>query len=205
MIKIYIARHGQNRDNAEGILNGHRDEPLTEIGINQAKELAEHIFVEGLTFKHVFSSPLIRAYSTAEVITDKLGLGKPVVLDALIERDFGIMTGKLISDIETLCAPNIIKTETITYFLSPKDAETFPEMLIRGQSVIDLLEIMPLEGNVLLVCHGDIGKMIYASFYGLPWKDVLINFHFGNSELLLLDHQSDPDKRHVLKLHQHNH
>ena len=32
MLKIYIARHGQNEDNANGILNGHRDLPLTDIG-----------------------------------------------------------------------------------------------------------------------------------------------------------------------------
>ncbi|MBP7769257.1 histidine phosphatase family protein, partial [Candidatus Saccharibacteria bacterium] len=39
-MSIYIARHGQNKDNAEGILNGHRDRPLTELGRRQAMELA---------------------------------------------------------------------------------------------------------------------------------------------------------------------
>ncbi len=33
MLKIYLARHGQNEDNANGILNGHRDLPLTDIGL----------------------------------------------------------------------------------------------------------------------------------------------------------------------------
>ncbi len=32
MLKIYLMRHGQNLDNLNGILNGHRDEPLTEKG-----------------------------------------------------------------------------------------------------------------------------------------------------------------------------
>ena len=43
MLKIYLARHGQDQDNANGILNGQRDEPLTDIGINQAKQLAQKI------------------------------------------------------------------------------------------------------------------------------------------------------------------
>lgn len=31
MNKIYLVRHGQDKDNADGILNGHRNMPLTEI------------------------------------------------------------------------------------------------------------------------------------------------------------------------------
>lgn len=40
MSKIYLARHGQDKDNSEGILNGHRDTPLTDIGIMLANVLA---------------------------------------------------------------------------------------------------------------------------------------------------------------------
>ena len=41
MMKIYLARHGQDKDNENGILNGHRDTALTELGLSQAKEIAE--------------------------------------------------------------------------------------------------------------------------------------------------------------------
>ncbi len=41
--EIFIARHGQNEDNINGILNGHRDLPLTSLGREQAKELGEAI------------------------------------------------------------------------------------------------------------------------------------------------------------------
>jgi len=40
MLKIYLAQHGQNEDNANGMLNGHRALPLTEMGIAQATEIA---------------------------------------------------------------------------------------------------------------------------------------------------------------------
>ena len=43
MTTIYIARHGQNEDNVRGILNGHRDLPLTDLGRQQARQLARHI------------------------------------------------------------------------------------------------------------------------------------------------------------------
>ena len=205
MLKIYIARHGQNEDNAEGILNGHRDRPLTEIGVSQAKELAQHIKDTPLIFDKVYSSPLLRAYTTGEIVTDTLNIEKPIKLDLLIERDFGSMTGKLITDIETLCAPDIIKTDTVIYFLSPEGAETFPDLFKRGQTVLTWVREHHTDGDVLLTCHSDIGKMIYAAFYNLSWQEVLTNFHFGNSELLLLSEGCEPDKRHVLKLEQFNH
>lgn len=63
MLKIYIARHGQDKDNVRGILNGHRDEPLTILGQNQAKDLAEKIKEAGIKFDKIYSSPLKRTFS----------------------------------------------------------------------------------------------------------------------------------------------
>ena len=204
-MKIYLARHGQNIDNANGILNGHRDEPLTEVGSEQARILALNVKENDLNLGRVFSSPLSRSYKTAEVVTDSLGLAKPGKLDLLIERDFGIMTGKLTQDIELQCAPDIIKTETITYFLSPEGAETFPQLIKRARELFNWIELQNFTDNILLVSHGDIGKMIYAVFYDLAWEEVLIGFHFGNTEVLLLDKESLVEDRHIMKVKQHNH
>lgn len=207
MLRIYIARHGQNADNEAGILNGHRDLPLTELGIEQAARLAQHMMAEGLAFDAVFSSPLCRAFDTAQVVTRTLGIDDPVKLDLLIERDFGTMTGMPVADIPVLCDPDdIIATETITYFLAPEGAETFPELVERGRRMINRIgDAFPNGGSVLLVCHGDIGKMIYAAYHGLDWKSVLTDFHFGNSELLLLSEGVPPGEAHVFKQDQFNH
>jgi broad specificity phosphatase PhoE len=205
MLKIYIARHGQNEDNANGILNGHRDEPLTKLGISQAHELADGIQKAGLAFDVVYASPLSRARKTGEIVCETLGIEPPIVLDSIIERDFGVMSGKKASDIERLCSPDIIKTDTITYFLSPEGAETFPMLLERAARALDQIKAEHLDGSVLLATHGDFGKMLYASFYDLPWQSILTQFHFGNCELLLLEEGLDPTQAHVLKIDQHNH
>ncbi|HEU0080948.1 MAG TPA: histidine phosphatase family protein [Candidatus Paceibacterota bacterium] len=205
MLKIYITRHGQNEDNANGILNGHRDLPLTAIGEKQGRELAGGIKEAGLTFDAVYSSPLSRAMRTAEIVSETLGMPKPVAMDLLIERDFGVMTGKPIADIEKLCAPDIVKADIITYFLSPAGAETFPDLLRRARRALDQIRAARSSGSILLVTHGDFGKMLYAAYYGLPWQDMLTKFHFGNCELLLLAEGADPDKPHVVRVEQHNH
>ncbi len=204
MLKIYLARHGQNEDNANGVLNGHRDLPLTEIGMAQAREVAQKIKEAGLRFDVVLSSPLRRASVTAEIISEVNNFPQPKVVPGLIERDFGIMSGKLQSSIEDLCAPDIIKTETVTYFLSPQGAETFPDLLERAKRLLSKIEKEYKDGSILLVTHGDFGKMIYAQYYGLDWKDVLTLFHFGNSELLLLSPDSEAGEAHVFTILQHN-
>tara|TARA_Y100000310_G_scaffold340846_1_gene438010 strand:- start:1806 stop:2396 length:591 start_codon:yes stop_codon:yes gene_type:complete len=193
-MRIYIGRHGQDQDNADGILNGWRDRPLTKLGISQAVALASRIAEMGLTFDAVYSSELVRANVTGRVITTRLRLNPPVIIPGLIERNFGVMTGQPIADIEKLCAPNIIKTEKVIYFLSPKDAETFPALLERGMRVLSQIQTAHPEDTVLLATSGDIGKMIYAAYYGIPWKDILTMFHFDNSELLLLAEDSPAEE-----------
>jgi probable phosphoglycerate mutase len=204
-MKIYLARHGQNEDNVEGILNGHRDRPLTELGRFQAREAGHNVLDHHLHFDMVLTSPLIRASETAEIIAEVAGLSKPVVHPLLIERDFGMMTGKLASEIKALCSPDILETDTITYFLSPVGAETFPELIERANRLLEELRDAYSDKTLLLVTHGDMGKMIYAVYYKLPWEQVLTQFHFGNSELLQLTPDSSPEEAHVFTLEQHNH
>lgn len=205
MTNIYIVRHGQDQDNTNGILNGHRDTPLTEIGISQAEQLAKKIKESGIVFDKIYSSPLQRAYQTAEIVAKHIHMQEPEKLDILIERDFWIMSGKNIKDIEKLCSPDIIKTDTIMYFLSPEWAETFPQLIKRANQALEYIQKQRIKGNILLVTHGDFGKMLYTAYYNLDWKDVLMGFHFGNSEVLLLSLNTTPENAHIFTTKQYNH
>lgn len=200
MINIYMARHGQDEDNIKGILNGRRDQSLTKNGINQAKHVASKIAKANIKFDKIYSSPLKRALKTAEIISETTNSPSPIIMDELIEREFGIMTGKQHSDIIKLCSPHILQSKDITYFLNPEGAETFPELIERSHKIIKKLQDENDEGNVLIVTHGDIGKMIYATFYNLDWKKTLQQFYFGNADLLLLSKDSSPENTHVFKI-----
>jgi len=204
MLKIYLTRHGQDQDNASGLLNGHRDTPLTARGVEQANELADKIFAAGFVFDNIYSSPLQRAKRTAEIIAQKLNFKPVEILPDLIERDFGILAGKPIKDIEVLCYPEIIKSGPVSYFLSAQGADTFPALMLRAKKVLDALTQKYQHGNILLVSHGDFGKMLYAAFYQLDWQRVLAMFHFGNSELILLSPDSDPEDVYIFRTKQFN-
>lgn len=204
MTRIYLVRHGQDKDNEMGILNGHRDMPLTEIGLNQASQVAQKIKGSEIHFDKIYSSPLQRAYQTAKIISDCLQMDNPEKIDLLIERNFGVMTGKPTKDIAKLCSPDILQTDTITYFLSPEGAETFPQLIIRAKKLLGLMKDKHDRQSILMVTHGDFGKMIYAAYYNLDWQRVLTMFHFGNSELLLLSEDSAPENSHIFNIKQHN-
>lgn len=158
--------------------------PLTELGRKQARDQGENIVAKGLVFDAVFASPLDRALETAKIISEVIGAPEPLVHDDLIERDFGIMTGKRAADIEKLCAPDIIKTDPVVYFLSPEGAETFPDLIARARRLIEDINKLAASKTVLLVTHGDIGKMIYACATNTSWEQVLTDFHFGNADIL---------------------
>ncbi|KAG7341310.1 gluconolactonase [Nitzschia inconspicua] len=188
---IYLARHGQDEDNANGILNGRRrDTPLTIRGKQQAQALSDKIRQFGLQFDAVYSSPLQRARMTAEIAVAASNISSIDIVEELSEREFGVMTGVPIAEIADRCGDDdILTTENVTYFLSPEGAETFPELMERAQRVLDYLQerhVTQKDGaTILLVTHGDFGKMFYANFYKLDWRDVLTSFHFDNSDLIL--------------------
>ncbi len=205
IMKIYLARHGQNEDNLNGVLNGHRDLPLTDLGRKQAREAAANIKSLGLKFDAVYSSPLIRAFETAEIISRESNQPTPAVHPLLIERNLGEMSGRPIAGIKEYCGENILVTGVVTYFLSYEGAETFPDLIERAKSLVAELKTKHSNDSVLLVGHGDMGKMIYAAYYDLSWREVLKQFHFGNSELLLLADDSGPEESHVFSIEQHNH
>lgn len=201
-VEIFVARHGQSEDNVNRILGGRRDKPLTDLGRVQAKNLAQGIIDTGLTFDAIYCSPLIRAHETADIVAEMIGLPAPKVMQDLIEADFGVMDGKLIDDIEKLCEPkNIMKVGDIVYFFNVEGEETYPQLIERAKHVINDVNALHPEGKVLLVSHGDFGKMIYAAATGRGWRDVLNSFHFGNAELIDISKQHKP---HVIELEQFN-
>lgn len=202
-VEIFVARHGQSEDNVAKVLGARRNAVLTDTGRQQAKNLAQGIIDVGLTFDAVYCSPLIRAHETANIVAETAGFPAPIVISDLIEREGGIMTGMAFDAIKRDVKTNVLESEHITYFLDPEGAETFPEMVARGQKVLEEIREHHDHGRVLLVCHGDIGKMIYAAATGKDWQDVLTGFHLGNAELI--DINKDHHEAHVVKLEQFNH
>lgn len=188
MSKIFLVRHGQDTDNAAGILNGRRDTDLTELGREQAKKVAEKLRDNNVQI--VYASPLKRAYETARIIATELGIDGVTADEHLIEREFGILTGKPVSDIPKY-TDKILPTDRVNYFLEADGAEDFPTLLKRGKKILEEIKQRHPNENVLIVTHGDIGKMIRAAYHYWTWEQGLKKPYFDNTGVLELSEKQD--------------
>lgn len=98
--KYFVARHGEALSNVKLILNSKIDEvnKLTEKGIEEVKESAQKFQQEKIDF--IFTSPLLRAKETAEIIAEIAGVGKEniIVDERLWEFQVGDFDGKSIEE-----------------------------------------------------------------------------------------------------------
>ena len=195
MSKIFLVRHGQDTDNAAGVLNGRRDTELTELGREQAKKVAEKLCSFGI--QKIYASPLKRAHETASIIASELGIDEIISDVNLMERDFGILTGKPIADISKY-ADKILPTDRVNYFLEADGAEDFPTLLERGRKILEKIKQDNQDKNTLIATHGDIGKMIRAAHYDLTWEEGLKTTYFENTAVLeLLEMKTIKFRRHL--------
>ena len=181
-------RHGQDEDNAAGLLNGRRDTSLTELGRKQAQSAAQKLKANNIEI--IYSSPLKRAYETARIVAGELGVDEIIADEHLMERDFGILTGKPISDISKY-SEKLLKTDRSTYFLEIKGGEDFPSLFERGKKILTEIQDRHSGKNILIVCHGDIGNMIRAAYHNIDWETSLNSFYFDNSQVLKLSEDED--------------
>ena len=65
-MKLYLVRHGETDWNKSKKIQGQVDIPLAPKGIEQAEMTSEGM--KDIPFDHIFSSPLKRAYKTAQVV-----------------------------------------------------------------------------------------------------------------------------------------
>ncbi|HWL35311.1 MAG TPA: bifunctional RNase H/acid phosphatase [Frankiaceae bacterium] len=95
---LLLVRHGQTDLSVAGRFSGIGDPPLTDVGVAQAKALAERAAsLGGVTA--VWTSPLKRAYDTAVAMADALGL-EVRVEERLRECDFGAWEGLTFAEIQ---------------------------------------------------------------------------------------------------------
>ena len=96
MTHLTLVRHGQTDWNLARRIQGSTDIPLNETGRADAVRAAEKL---ALTTHHaVYTSPLLRARETAEIIADRLGLEVAGIVPDIREREFGDGEGMLVEE-----------------------------------------------------------------------------------------------------------
>ena len=93
---IYLTRHGQTLWNIEKRLQGRGNSPLTEDGIERAKELRDRI--KNIHIDIIYSSPIERALTTANIIKGDKSI-EVITDDGLMEMCFGDYEGQITDEV----------------------------------------------------------------------------------------------------------
>ncbi|WP_455365213.1 2,3-bisphosphoglycerate-dependent phosphoglycerate mutase [Kaarinaea lacus] len=94
-IDVILIRHAQSQWNLENRFTGWANPPLTQAGLDEARHAAHLLQQQGYRFDIAFSSRLLRAQQTLDLILDILGQSKlPQFQDwRLNERHYGLLQG----------------------------------------------------------------------------------------------------------------
>jgi broad specificity phosphatase PhoE len=161
---LILVRHGRTAINAAGLLQGRIDEPLDDVGQQQAKAIAAALD----PVDRVVSSPLRRAVQTA----DELGL--PVEIDPRwAELDYGSYDGKPVSEIGAAVWERWRSDATFR----PPGGESLEEMVARVEpACLELLDAAR-DADVVVVSHVSPIKAVLAWVLGagpeVAWRSHL--------------------------------
>lgn len=165
---VILTRHGETEANREGRWQGQTHGVLTEEGVRQAKQLADHL--DG-SASAVYSSPLRRALVTAAAIAERSGVTveeRP----GLMEMAFGDWEGMKPDEI----ASSHRKDWSVIYeqgrdLPRGRSGETMADVGSRVAKEIDRVAFAHPEGGGVVVSHGGAIRSYAAGFLGLPFVD----------------------------------
>ena len=158
---LIFVRHGESEANLlHEFSNSGRKHPLTDKGRLQAEMLAKRLRRQGVV--RIFSSPVLRALETAQIVADELGLTVSVE-EALREYDVGVWEGS------TDPAGWAEYARVDAAWLDPAN---WGQSMTGGESLLDVRErFLPFleqlktdyaaeSGAILLVSHGGLYRVM---------------------------------------------
>lgn len=157
-MKIYVVRHGETNGNLRGVMQGWTDEPLNDKGRALAIITAQAL--SDIRFDVAISSPLSRAYETAQIILRENNNNKPEIeIDERIkEMNFGSWEGLGLTK-ENFEIPsknfNLFYTDPFKFVNSETGESIFEVCRRTGEFYRELIHKPELQDKtILLTTHG---------------------------------------------------
>jgi broad specificity phosphatase PhoE len=152
------------------VFRGRIDIELNETGIKQAQLLDEHL--RNIKIDAIYSSPLKRALTTAEIVAacHKLDV---VIEPDLTDFDYGEWQGLFHQEIRDKYKELYVQWINHPELIRIPSGESLDEVRKRAMTVVDRA-IAKYEGIVVLVSHRVVNKVLICALLGLD------NSHFWN-------------------------
>ena len=175
MTTLILVRHGESEWNRAGRIQGQVNSPLTDLGINQAKAIRDHL--SGILLNQeleIYTSPLDRAIQTAEIIAQGIDhpSSKIIIEERLNDFNVGEISGTFGWDKVAEIFPEQaqLRLQDPMRF-HPSGGESGAEFEARLRS---LLEDLMDDGTLkLMVSHGIVNKFIRGILKNLSGKEMV--------------------------------
>ena len=175
MTTLILVRHGESEWNRAGRIQGQVNSPLTDLGIDQAKAIRDHL--SGILLNQeleIYTSPLDRAIQTAEIISQGIDhpSSKIIIEERLNDFNVGEISGTFGWDKVAEIFPEQaqLRLQDPMRF-HPSGGESGAEFEARLRS---LLEDLMDEGSLkLMVSHGIVNKFIRGILKNLSGKEMV--------------------------------
>jgi broad specificity phosphatase PhoE len=165
--RVYLVRHGATELSAEDRFAGAVDVPLSDIGRDQLRKLADRLAREPITT--FYASPLGRTMETAKILAEPHG--KPVISrDGLREISHGHWEGRTRAEVEKDYPEEYARRETDPYSFAPAGGEA--GLAVTARALPTLLEIVashPGE-HVLVASHKATIRLLIGSILGFDLR-----------------------------------
>jgi probable phosphoglycerate mutase len=188
-MKLYFVRHGESEANTRHIISNRESSfGLTDRGRSQAITLADKL--RDIPFGALFSSPVLRARETAELLSHSLHLPYQVT-EALREYDCGSLEEK--SDEESWRLHRHYYDEWTlrhNYLNRPQGGESFVDIQQRFLPFIGSLKQESAD-HVLLVGHGGLFNLMLPLILSNIDDDFVSEHWIGNTEYIIAESCGD--------------
>lgn len=178
--ELYLVRHGETDWNQQRRIQGLTDIPLNDTGREQARATGR--LLSRRSWDGVFTSPLSRAFETASIIADELGLPAPTTIDALVERNYGEAEGMNFLEVERRY-PNRSGVP---------GQESREDVVARVLPALRELAVTHPDQALVVVSHGGAIRSVLTavqpeSSHGMITNGSIHSFRFGDDELRLIE------------------
>lgn len=165
MGRIYLLRHGETEWNWQRRVMGSLPIALSGTGVQQARALAEALARRPLAA--VYSSPLLRAMQTAEILAAPHGLA-PVPVPDLTELSFGEWEGKSWEELRLLRLYQEWRADPTSVTLP--GGGTIAQVQEGAVAALERLRAAHPEQRLAVVSHAEVIKCLLCHYLGITLK-----------------------------------
>lgn len=196
---LVLVRHGQSEWNEKNLFTGWKNPTLTEQGIEEARKAGSKIKSINLDFDLHFTSELLRAQITGEIIQREIDQQiKTIKNIALNERDYGDLSGLNKDEARKKWGEKQVHLWRRSYDTPPPGGESLKDTSDRvipyfKKTIKPELE---MKKNILITAHGNSLRALIKNIEDITATDIVkleiatgepIIYSFSNNKFKKLD------------------